>query len=128
MNMDSLKELQRLIADFIDKREWANYHTPKNLAMSISIEAAEIMELFQWLTNIEAVEKTQYDKAFLDELADEIADVMIYCLSLSYRCNINVGKAIMRKIQKNEKRFPVNIVKGRLGPYIIPEERHNDKT
>ncbi len=114
---DSLKELQLLVADFINRRKWNKFHTVKNLAMSISIEAAEIMELFQWLTNEEATAQIQSDPDLKAKLRDELADVMIYCLSLSYHTKIDLNKVIREKLVLNEKRFPVEIVSGRLGPY-----------
>ncbi|MHA2247467.1 MAG: nucleotide pyrophosphohydrolase [Candidatus Hodarchaeales archaeon] len=114
---DSLKELQLLVSDFITRRDWNKYHTVKNLTMSISIEAAEIMELFQWLTNEEATERIQLDPNLMAKLEDELADVMIYCISLSYHAKIDLNKAIRKKLVLNEKRFPVEIVSGRLGPY-----------
>ena len=67
---DSLKELQLLVADFINRRKWNKFHTVKNLAMSISIEAAEIMELFQWLTNEEATAQIQSDPDLKAKLKD----------------------------------------------------------
>ena len=85
MNSDSIKDLQALVTDFINKRDWMVYHSPKNLAMSIAIEAAEIMELFQWITNVEADQQVKNDPGFVNELSYEIADVIIYCLSICNR-------------------------------------------
>ena len=116
-NTDSLKELQLLVADFIKRRDWTKYHTVKNLSMSISIEAAEIMELFQWLTNEEATEKILSDSDLKTKLEDELADVLIYCLSLSYHTKIDLNKIIRKKLARNEERFPIDVVSGRLGPY-----------
>ncbi len=116
-NTDSLKELQLLVADFVKRRDWTKYHTVKNLTMSISIEAAELMELFQWFTNKEATDKIQSDPALKAKLEDELADVMIYCLSLSYHTTIDLSKIIREKLARNEKRFPIEVVSGRLGPY-----------
>ncbi|MHA1213954.1 MAG: nucleotide pyrophosphohydrolase [Candidatus Hodarchaeales archaeon] len=115
------KELQKLVSDFIENRDWTKYHTPKNLAMSIAIEAAELMEIFQWLTNPEAQEIALSDEETRAKIKDEIADVVIYCLSLCERTNINLEEAIRKKMQKNEKRFPTHIVSGKLGPYNIED-------
>lgn len=120
---DSLRELQLLVADFITRRDWNKYHTIKNLAMSISIEAAEIMELVQWLTNEEATDHIHSDLNIKLKLEDELADVLIYCLSLSYHLKIDLNKVIRRKLSRNEERFPVEVVSGRLGPY----SPHNKK-
>lgn len=117
MSDDPLRELKNLVKVFIQEREWQKYHTPKNLAMSIAIESAEIMELFQWYTNEEALEKIRNDSSLKLALEDELADVLIYCLSLSNTCDIDLTSIIRKKLKKNEKRFPVDIVSGRLGPY-----------
>ena len=117
MSEDPHKELKELVKLFIEERNWEKYHTPKNLAMSISIESAEIMELFQWYTNEEALEKVRKDSKVKLALEDELADVLIYCLSLSNTCEIDLTSAIRKKLKTNEKRFPIDIVAGRLGPY-----------
>ena len=117
MSEDPFKELKRLVKNFIHERNWQQYHTPKNLAMSISIESAEIMELFQWYTNEEALEKLRTDPEVKLALEDELADVLIYCLSLSNTCEIDLASAIRKKLKSNERRFPIDIVSGRLGPY-----------
>jgi len=117
MSDDPLNELKRLVKIFIHERNWQQYHTPKNLAMSISIESAEIMELFQWYTNEESLEKIRNDPKLKLALEDELADVLIYCLSMSNTCEIDLTNAIRKKLKTNEKRFPSDIVSGRLGPY-----------
>ena len=107
MNYDSIRDLQAAVAAFVDARDWAKLHTPKNLAMSIAVEAAEIMELFQWTrTDAEALESLR-NKILKEDLSLELADVIIYCLSLSYRSGIDLGEAVRRKIQLNETRFPI---------------------
>jgi NTP pyrophosphatase (non-canonical NTP hydrolase) len=117
MSEDPFKELKRLVKNFIHERNWQQYHTPKNLAMSIAIESAEIMELFQWYTNEEAFDKIRNDPKLVLELEDELADVMIYCLSLCITCEIDLANAIRKKLKSNEERFPIDVVSGRLGPY-----------
>ena len=112
--MSSLKELQRLVASFVTERDWDKFHTPKNLAMSIAIEAAEIMELFQWLTIEESKLKVK-EEGFKKELAYELADVLIYILSLCSRTDIDLENAIVEKLKINEIRFPIHIVKGKTG-------------
>ena len=83
--------------------------------MSISIDASEIMELSQWKTLEEAIESTT-DPGFKQELAFEIADVLIYILSLSYRTNIDLQDAILKKLEINRSRFPERDVRGILPP------------
>ncbi|MHA1993427.1 MAG: nucleotide pyrophosphohydrolase [Candidatus Hodarchaeales archaeon] len=117
MTETTLTELSELVADFINARDWNKYHTPKNLAMSISIEAAEIMELFQWVTTEEASENVHKDPSLKKALEDELADVLIYLLSMVNTCNIDIAQAVRSKLSENESRFPIAMVSGKLGSY-----------
>ncbi len=96
----TLAELKARVEAFVQARDWERFHQPKNLAMSIAIEAAELMEHFQW--------SPQRDDA-LDraEVADELADVLIYALAFANRQDIDVAAAIASKLARNELRFPV---------------------
>ena len=122
IDKDCFKELKLLVKTFIQQRDWIQYHTPKNLAMSIAIEAAELMELFQWYTIEESVSMVASNSELRIKLEDEIADILIYCLSLSEQANINLEEIIKRKLDRNEKRFPVEVVSGKLGPYPSSEK------
>lgn len=118
--MDSsitIGDLRGEVAEFVAARNWNGYHTPKNLAMSIAIEAAEIMEHFQWISLAEADELVK-DPSARDEIADELADVLIYCLSFANAAEIDISAAVRAKLARNEHRFPVAKVSGRLGPYV----------
>jgi dCTP diphosphatase len=106
--------LRAAVFRFVDARDWQQYHTPKNLSMSIAIEAAEIMEHFQWYTPAESAQIVR-DAAARAEVADELADVLIYCLSFANSTGIDVSNAILLKLERNETRFPVERVRGRLG-------------
>jgi dCTP diphosphatase len=101
----TLATLRDDVRRFIAARNWQRYHTPKNLAMGIAIEAAEIMEHFQWLTVEEASAYVQQPDQ-LAEVADELADVIIYCLSLANTAGIDVTTAVRTKLERNETRFP----------------------
>jgi dCTP diphosphatase len=107
-------DLRLAVHQFVSARDWYSYHSPKNLAMSIAIEAAEIMEHFQWYTPEESAVRMS-DPQILAEVADELADVLIYCLSLANSTGIDVSHAVLRKLARNETRFPVEDVRGRLG-------------
>ncbi len=109
-------DLRSAVESFMAERDWAGYHTPKNLAMSIAIEAAEIMEHFQWITVAEAIELAS-DPSAKAEIADELADVLIYCLSFANATDIDISSAIRAKLARNQHRFPIEKVSGRLGPY-----------
>lgn len=100
----TLSELKGKVKKFVGDRNWEQYHSPKNLAMSISIEAAELMEEFQWVDIHES--RNIKETGDFDNIKEEIADIMIYCLSFSNSLDIDVADAIIKKIEKNENRFP----------------------
>lgn len=101
----TVAELREAVNNFVAARDWEQFHTPKHLAMSIAIEAAEIMEHVQWLSADEARALVQDDGARA-EVADELADVLIYCLSFANSAGIDVSRAIRTKLARNETRFP----------------------
>lgn len=101
-----INEVKEKIENFIEKRNWIEDHNPKNLSMSIAIEAAELMEIFQWIS-IEEGWKIKETKEF-EYLKEEIADVLIYTFSLCNQLNIDISKSIYDKMGKNETRFPVD--------------------
>jgi|TARA_B100001964_G_C14057999_1_gene520077 NTP pyrophosphatase (non-canonical NTP hydrolase) len=110
-NVTTIEEIKVLIESFVDEREWKQFHNPKNLSMSLSIEAAELMELFQWLTLDEAKEVMRSDE-IREKAIDEIADVMIYALAFCNRNNIDVSDAINQKLEKNIQKYPSEKFKG----------------
>ncbi|HUU77390.1 MAG TPA: nucleotide pyrophosphohydrolase [candidate division Zixibacteria bacterium] len=89
---------------FLEDRNWKRYHTPKNIAMSIAIEAAELMELFQWSNPI--VDEVILDKSLLEKIQDEIADILIYSISLGLSLDLDLFDCILKKMEKNDTRFP----------------------
>jgi dCTP diphosphatase len=105
--------LRQAVADFVNDREWLPFHTPKNLSMSIAIEAAELMERFQWLTTEEA-HAAAADPAQRAAVADELADVIIYCLSLSNALDLDISSAVLGKLHTNEGRYPADEFRGRF--------------
>ena len=100
-----LAELAERIRAFAQARDWEQYHTPKNLAMALSVEVAELLEPFQWLTAEEA-EALAQDPERLAELESELADVAIYLVRLADVLGVDLGGAIHRKMGVNEGRFP----------------------
>lgn len=105
--------LRQAVAAFVNDREWQPFHSPKNLSMSIAIEAAELMERFQWLTAKEA-QAAVTDPVERAAVADELADVVIYCLSLSNALDLDVSTAVLAKLEANEYRFPAAEFRGRF--------------
>ena len=112
-NKISIEELKSTVEKFVSERDWEKFHSPKNLSMSISIEASELMELFQWLTFNESKEKMK-EGSLRKNAIDEIADVMIYAISFCNRNNIDISDAIAQKMKKNEKKYPASDFKGRF--------------
>ena len=100
--MEKLEKVINDIKKFIDDRDWNQFHTPENLAKSICIEAAELLECFQWSN----------DEYNLESLKEELADVLIYCLQLSIALKLDPIEIIENKMIKNAKKYPVSKAKG----------------
>ena len=101
----SLFDLRQKVAKFRDDRNWRQHHNPKSLAMSIMIEAAELAEHFQWETMAEA-EAHQKDSKKKHQITQELADVVIYCLAFADAMNIELGEAIIAKLEHNQIKYP----------------------
>lgn len=101
----NIQTLKDKVLKFVQARNWDDFHSPKNLAMSIAIEASELMEIFQWLNEEESKNIMNTDENI--HLQEELADIIIYCLSLSNRLNIDVSSAIEDKIKKNGIKYPI---------------------
>lgn len=101
----TLAELRKLVREFRDRREWERFHTPKNLSMAIAVEAAELMEQFQWLAQDEAWELTE-DAGRLRLIGEELADILIYALSFAEALHLDVATAVVDKLARNAKKYP----------------------
>jgi NTP pyrophosphatase (non-canonical NTP hydrolase) len=104
--------LKDKVRAFVAERDWQRFHTPKNLVMGLAIEAAELMEPFLWL-EAEASRRIGSDPRDLDAVADEMADVACYLLSLALALNIDLSQAILSKIDKNAIKYPADQYRGR---------------
>lgn len=100
----SMEKLQQEIAEFVKKRSWKQFHTPKNLAMALTVETAELLEIFQWMT---AEESCQVDKKTLDHIEEEIGDVMIYLTTIASSFGLDPLTAARKKIQLNAIKYPL---------------------
>lgn len=96
-----MKELIKKIIEFNTERDWDQFHSPENLAKSISIEAGELLECFQW--------NNQYDE---EEVKEELADVINYCLLLANKLNVDPKEIVLNKMEKNARKYPVEKSKG----------------
>ncbi len=112
--MGSLEDLALALQQFAAERDWEKFHTPKNLSMALSVEAAELMEHFQWL---EGSESADLDSKKLDEVRQEIGDVLIYLVRLADRLGIDPLQAAFDKIEINGRKYPAQKVRGRSDKY-----------
>jgi len=110
-NKTTIHELKLIVESFVDEREWKQFHSPKNLAMSLSIEAAELMEIFQWLSLDQAQDVMKANET-RDNAIDEIADILIYALAFCNRNKIDITDSIKKKMEKNTRKYPAEKFKG----------------
>jgi NTP pyrophosphatase (non-canonical NTP hydrolase) len=106
-----IKAVQARIAAFVAERDWDQFHSPKNLSMALAGEAAELLEIFQWLTEEQS---RKLDPAQKQAAAEEIADVAIYLLRIADRLDIDVETAIREKIALNARKYPVELARGNV--------------
>jgi NTP pyrophosphatase (non-canonical NTP hydrolase) len=112
--MTTLEQLRERMATFVTERDWDQFHTPKNISMSIAIEAAELMEHFQWLT----VEQSKsLDPDLLEAIGEELADIVIYSLSMANTLGLDLAETVLKKMAKNSRKYPVEKVKGKAHKY-----------
>ena len=111
----TLAELRELVRRFVAERDWEQFHTPKNLSMSLAIEAAELMEHFQWIDVAES-RRAGDDPAKLAAIRDEIADVLCYTLALANELKLDLSDAVRDKMVKNAAKYAVARSRGRYDP------------
>lgn len=109
-----LENLQAELLEFAQQRDWEQFHAPKNLAMALAVEAGELMEHFQWLSEQQSDSLT-VEK--LEEIGLEVADVFIYTVRLASRLGIDLDDFVRRKMKQNEQKYPADIVKGSSKKY-----------
>lgn len=112
--MSDIKELTNIILKFNKERDWDQFHNPKDLSLSLVLEAAEVMEHFQWKNDEEM--KT-YLKNFKEDVGEELADVLYWVLLMSNDLGIDIKKALEKKMQKNEAKYPIEKAKGKHTKY-----------
>jgi NTP pyrophosphatase (non-canonical NTP hydrolase) len=110
---DTVLALRQAVREFVDERDWEQFHTPKNLVMSLAIEAAELMEHFQWL-DVPASIARGNDPRHREAIADEMADVCCYLLSLANALDLDLSSAVRSKLVKNARKYPVEQSRGRF--------------
>src|SRR3954452_3419041 len=108
----TVAELRKLIADFVAERDWSQFHSPKNVSMALAIEAAELMEHFQWLTT-EDSRQLASEPEKLAEVGEELADVVGYSFALANELGLDISSAVRAKMVKNGQKYPAEKYRGR---------------
>ena len=111
----TVAELRKLVGDFVRERDWNQFHSPKNLSMSLAIEVAELMEHFQWIS-IDESRAIAHEPRKVEAIAEELADVVSYALAIANELSIDVSAAMQRKMIKNAEKYPADEYQGRYGP------------
>jgi NTP pyrophosphatase (non-canonical NTP hydrolase) len=107
-----MKEIIQKVIDFRDERDWKKYHREKDLAISISLEANELLENFQWRTSEEAITESKQN------IKEEMADILIYLVQLADKMDINLEEEVSNKLVKNAIKYPVNKARKNLNDYL----------
>lgn len=105
------KETVELVTSFRDERQWKQFHNPKDLAISLSLEAAELLEIFQWSGD----DLVCQDK--IDKIREELADVLCYSILMADRCGLDMDEIIVNKMKKNGEKYPAEIARGSKAKY-----------
>jgi dCTP diphosphatase len=114
--MLDIVRLQQEIRRFVQEREWESYHTPKNLAIALSVEVSELLELFQWMSDADQ-QHIREDERLMDDIREEFADSMIYLLRFADVLSIDAEAAIRAKLAKNHAKYPADIASGKFVKY-----------
>ena len=99
-------KIRQYLRDFVAERDWGQFHTPENLAKSVVIEAAELLEVFQWGSEVD-----------VDDVKDELADVLTYCLLMCDKFGFNIDEIVAEKLEKTRSKYPVEKSKGKSDKY-----------
>lgn len=111
---DSIDQLRARVNEFVEARDWAQFHSPKNLAMAMIVEAGEVVEHFQWVTEADSCDLDAEKK---QQVGQELSDTFVYLLRIAEVCGIDLIEAANKKIDLNAKKYPVEKVKGSNAKY-----------
>jgi dCTP diphosphatase len=112
--MMNIKEIQEKLEAFATERDWAQFHSPKNLSMALAGEVGELLEIFQWMTEEQSKNLTDVDKR---KVSEELADIMIYLLKLADKTGIDINQSVIDKIEINARKYPIEKAKGSAKKY-----------
>lgn len=118
----NIQYLKDLLKDFRDKRDWKQFHDPKNIAEAISIEAGELQELFLWKDKKAIAEEIKNNPKFNEKIGEELADIIIFCLNFANSTNFDVATIVKDKIDKAEEKYSVKKAKGNAKKYTELEK------
>ena len=116
-----IAQLRQLVCEFVNARDWQQFHSPKNLSMALAIEAAELMEHFQWISMDES-RQVKDESAKQAAVGEELADVIAYALALANVLNLDVTETLIKKMQKNETKYPADEFLGNYGSHSAPTQ------
>ena len=111
-----ISKIKNILRKFSSDRDWDQFHNPKNLVMALSVETAELVEIFQWLNERQSKITHLSDQDRL-RIKEEMADILIYLIQISDKLDINLEKVVLEKIKLNEKKYPIDISKGSSKKY-----------
>lgn len=117
--MNDINEIKLALRQFAAERDWDQFHSPKNLVMALSVEVAELMEHFQWLTEQQS---SSLDVETKIKIEDEVADIQLYLIRLVDKLDIDIISAVNRKFKKNEEKYPADKVRGSARKYTDYQE------
>jgi dCTP diphosphatase len=120
---DALRDIAEKLRRFTEERDWDQYHSPKNLAMAMTVEVAELLEHFQWLTEEQSKDLPLEKKA---RVAEEMADIQIYLIRMADKLGIDILDAVRGKIKQNEKKYPADRVRGDARKYNEYHDRQEN--
>lgn len=109
-----IEKIKKQLADFAAQRDWEQFHSPKNLAMALSVETAELLELFQWLSEEQSTQLNDDDRR---RARQELADIQIYLIRLADRLGVDLETAVSDKLRLNEEKYPVELARGNATKY-----------
>ena len=111
----TVHDLRCIVEEFVDQRDWQQFHSPKNLSMALAIEAAELMEHFQWISTDES-RTIGENQEKLDMVGEELSDVFCYVLAIANELKIDLSQSLRNKMKKNIEKYPAPEFRGRYGP------------
>ena len=117
----SIAQLKQTVEDFVQQRDWHQFHSPKNLSMALAVEVAELMEHFQWIDGNSSREIAS-NKKKIEQVEEELADVLCYTLAIANELKIDLSSALEKKMIKNRLKYPAEKFRGRYGEEDHPNE------